>query len=51
MFSRPNNKIHVIHVYVIIAFGQPVDGEYLEMLWKLPLLSFNIDEQKMLDLL
>lgn len=50
MFSRPNNKIHVI--YVIIAFGQPaVDGEYLEMLWKLPLLSFNIDEQKMLDLL
>lgn len=21
MFSRPNNKIHVIHVYVIIAFG------------------------------
>lgn len=49
MFSRPNNKIYVI--YVIIAFGQPVDGEYLEMLWKLSLPSFNIDEQKMLDLL
>lgn len=49
MFSRPNNKIHVI--YVIIAFEQPVDGEYLEMLWKLSLPSFNIDEQKMLDLL
>lgn len=49
MFSRPNNKIHVI--YVIIAFEQPVDDEYLEMLWKLPLPSFNIDEQKMLDLL
>lgn len=49
MFSRPNNKIHVI--YVIIAFGQPVHGEYLEKLWKLSLPSFNIDEQKMLDLL
>lgn len=49
MFSRPNNKIHVI--YVIIAFEQPVDGEYLEMLWKLSLPSFNTDEQKMLDLL
>lgn len=49
MFSSPNNKIHVI--YVIIAFGQPVDGEYLEMLWKLSLPSFNIDEPKMLDLL
>lgn len=49
MFSRPNNKIHVI--YVITAFEQPVDGEYLEMLWKLSLPSFNTDEQKMLDLL
>lgn len=49
MFSRPNNKIHVI--YVIIAFEQPVDGEYLEMLWKLSLPSFNTDAQKMLDLL
>lgn len=49
MFSRPNNNIH--EIYVIIAFGQPVDGEYLEMLWKLSHPSFNIDEQKMLDLL